>query len=372
MARLMTEDGASNGARQPSSSPRHAASIRIEAVSRQFGQAIALDGINLEIKAGEFFTLLGPSGCGKTTLLRLLAGLEAPDAGTIELGGVSMAAIPAYQRSVNTVFQSYALFPHRNVRGNIAFGLEMRGQNAAAISEKIQAVSALIGIESLLERGVNQLSGGQRQRVALARALVNEPDVLLLDEPLSALDAGLRARLQVDLKRLQQQLGMTFVFVTHDQTEAMVMSDRIAVLEHGRVAQVGTPREIYEQPADHFVAQFMGHDNLLDITARDDHGVETTLGRFDGITASGDQLLLRPEALGINPATDRIGPRFNATVEECFYRGGITEYRLDCAGQRLIVLTTSHHTKQYSPGDTVTVGIDPASVSVLRRRGRDD
>lgn len=351
---------------------RHAASIHIQAVHRRFGQAVALNGIELKIEAGEFFTLLGPSGCGKTTLLRLLAGLEIPDSGDIALGGVSMAGVPAHQRSVNTVFQSYALFPHRNVRGNIAFGLEMRGQTKTHIEQKIGEVAELIGIESLLERGINQLSGGQRQRVALARALVNEPDVLLLDEPLSALDAGLRARLQVELKRLQRQLGMTFVFVTHDQNEAMVMSDRMAVLAHGQVAQMGTPRAIYEQPADRFVAQFMGHENLLDITARDAQGVDTVLGRFDGVVAAGEQLLVRPEAMQLNPSPAVRGPRFTAQIDDCFYRGGTTEYRLVCGDQRLVAVTTSHSLGAQHLGDAVEVVVDPAGIAVLGQSERDD
>ncbi|MDR9413646.1 MAG: ABC transporter ATP-binding protein [Spiribacter sp.] len=359
--------GASTRPETEAQPARAASSIRIEGLSKSFDGAVsALSDITLEINPGEFFTLLGPSGCGKTTLLRLLAGLESPDAGTIHIGDQPMAGVPAHRRSVNTVFQSYALFPHRNVRRNIAFGLQMRGTDAAEMDRRVEAMAALIGIESLLERGVHQLSGGQRQRVALARALVNEPDVLLLDEPLSALDAGLRGRLQVELKRLQDQLGMTFVFVTHDQEEAMVMSDRMAVLDGGEIAQVGTPQAIYEQPSDLFVARFMGHENLLPITHQDGEGIETALGRIEGVFTAGSHLLLRPEALKLHATPQAARPHFEAQVIECLYRGPVTDYRLRCGEAQIAVRCGNEGQRRPGVGETVQVEVAPAGTATLQ------
>ncbi|MDR9489626.1 MAG: ABC transporter ATP-binding protein [Spiribacter sp.] len=362
---LFTSDFDLASANQPAADTRRASSIHVENLHRSFGADVALDGISLTVNPGEFFTLLGPSGCGKTTLLRLLAGLDEPDTGRIEMGGAAMAGVPPHQRSVNTVFQSYALFPHRDVRGNIAFGLEMRSWSASRVEGKINEIAGLIGIFDLLDRRVDQLSGGQRQRVALARALVNEPDVLLLDEPLSALDAGLRSRLQVELKRLQRQLGMTFVFVTHDQEEAMVMSDRIAVFNQGRVIQIGTPQEIYEQPHEQFVAQFMGHQNFVPITGRDEFGIDTLLGHFAGQFNPGDLLLLRPEALRLNTSSHESCHSFMANVDECLYRGGLTEYRLISGGLSLVAMAANQGGASYQPGERVEVTVSPSGMATL-------
>jgi spermidine/putrescine transport system ATP-binding protein len=237
-------------------------------VTKTFGQGAgkitALDDVSVDIRKNEFFTLLGPSGCGKTTLLRLIAGFELPDGGQILLDGQEIGHLPPYKRPVNTVFQSYALFPHMSVARNIGFGLEMQGHPKAEIKEAVDRMLALVQMEHLADRRTDQLSGGQQQRVALARALAPRPKVLLLDEPLSALDLKLRKEMQIELKRLQSETGITFVFVTHDQEEALTMSDRIAVMQAGAILQVGAPKEIYNNPARRFVADFIGDINILD------------------------------------------------------------------------------------------------------------
>ena len=247
--------------------------IEIESVTKRFGGFTAVDDVSLGVCAGEFLTLLGPSGCGKTTLLRLLSGFETPDAGTIRIAGRDETHLAPYRRNVNQVFQSYALFPHLSARDNIAFGLRMRKTPKDETRRRVAEAVELVALRGFEERMPHQLSGGQRQRVALARALVPNPAVLLLDEPLSALDAKLRKQMQVELKRLQKRLGMTFVFVTHDQEEALTMSDRIAVMDRGRIVQLGTPAEIYHRPGDAFVADFVGEANLLRVE---------WLGREDG------------------------------------------------------------------------------------------
>lgn len=350
----------------PAGSPRTESAIRVDAATKSFERGVkAVDAVDLDVGAGEFFTLLGPSGCGKTTLLRLLAGLEQPDSGRITIGGQVMDGVPPHRRSVNTVFQSYALFPHRNVRRNIGFGLEMQGVDRAAVAARTHRIAELIGIDALLDREVAQLSGGQRQRVALARALINEPDVLLLDEPLSALDADLRGRLQLELKRLQRQLGMTFVFVTHDQEEAMVMSDRMAVLNAGRIAQVGTPDAVYESPSALFVARFMGHENLVPIHGRDGDGVDTPLGRLEGHFGDGDHLLLRPETIRLDDEADTAPNRLEAIVEERLYRGETTEYRLFCDGLRLLASCANRGQPGYRVGERIRIGVSSRGTATV-------
>src|SRR6201994_2191873 len=239
--------------------------VRLEALEKRFEDVVAVDAIDLEIASGEFFSLLGPAGCGKTTTLRLIAGFERPTAGDICLDGVSLAAVPPDRRNVNTVFQSYALFPHLNVLDNVAFGMRYQKVKKAERERRAKEALALVELGDYAKRRPHQLSGGQQQRVALARALVLRPSVLLLDEPLGALDAKIRRALRVELKALQEEVGTTFIFVTHDQEEALSMSDRIAVMHEGRVDQVGTPREIYETPATLFVADFLGVANVMDV-----------------------------------------------------------------------------------------------------------
>ena len=237
--------------------------LRLRSVSKNYGSVVAVAGVDLLVNEGEFFTLLGPSGSGKTTLLRLIAGFERPDAGRIELGGRDITSVPPHLRDTNTVFQDYALFPHMSVADNIGYGLRVKGVSRQAREKRVQRALAMVRLAGLGHRRPNQLSGGQRQRVALARAVVNEPEVLLLDEPLGALDLKLRQEMQIELKQIQQRVGISFVYVTHDQEEALTMSDRLAVMANGQIEQIGSPVEVYERPATEFVAGFIGISNVL-------------------------------------------------------------------------------------------------------------
>jgi putrescine transport system ATP-binding protein len=237
--------------------------VRFEGVAKRFGEVVAVDGVSLEIAEGEFFALLGPSGCGKTTLMRILAGLETPDTGRILLNGQDIASLPPHRRPSSMMFQTYALFPHLNVEQNVGFGLKQQGWDRARAAVRVDEMLRLVRLEGLNRRKPGQLSGGQKQRVALARALAVQPKILLLDEPLAALDRRLREDTQLELKAIQRQLGMTFMIVTHDQDEAMVVADRIAVMREGAVAQIGPPREVYERPASRYVAEFLGEANLF-------------------------------------------------------------------------------------------------------------
>ncbi|TFH88014.1 ABC transporter ATP-binding protein [Billgrantia azerbaijanica] len=348
-------------------STREASAIAMQGLHKRFGRdTVALAGVDLAIRAGEFFTLLGPSGCGKTTLLRILAGLEEADDGRLLIGGRDVTDVPPHRRSVNTVFQSYALFPHLSVRENLDFGLKMRGVAPAERKARVARIAEFIQLGDLVERRVDQLSGGQRQRIALARALVCEPDVLLLDEPLSALDAGLRSQLQVELLRVQKRLGMTFVFVTHDQDEAMVMSDRIAVLNGGLIQQVGPPREVYEHPVNAFVARFMGHDNLYPVTGRCGDRLTTPLGELTAEAAgSGALLLIRPETLDLLPGDGAGTNHLPARVVERLYRGSHAEYRL-AVGESTLQATVNNRGRHLPEvGDRVTVTVAPEDLVTL-------
>src|SRR4051794_37666863 len=261
--------------------------IRLVGVRKLYGDVVAVDGVDLDIRRGEFFTLLGPSGSGKTTCLRMIAGFERPDAGSIELAGDDVSRLPPAERDVNTVFQDYALFPHMSVGENVAYGLKVKKVAKAERAKRVEEALAMVRLDGYGDRRPSQLSGGQRQRVALARALVNRPRVLLLDEPLGALDLKLRQQLQVELKRIQQEVGITFVYVTHDQDEALTMSDRIAVMDGGHVLQVGSPRDVYEEPGSRFVAGFVGVSNLLElpVEAVTDGVARLTLGPRDEVSA---------------------------------------------------------------------------------------
>jgi spermidine/putrescine transport system ATP-binding protein len=298
-------------------------SVKIIAVHKRFGGVQALEDVNLTIKSGEFLTLLGPSGCGKTTLLRILAGLEQPDRGEIRLGDRNITAQRASERPVNTVFQNYALFPHLDVRENVAFGLRSRKVPAAEIKSRVDRVLELVRLESLGARRPSELSGGQQQRVALARALVNEPQVLLLDEPMSALDATLRSALQLELHALHERLGGTFVLVTHDQDEALSVSDQIAVMHAGRIVQSGAPREIYQQPATRYVASFLGQANFIAARRCDDGRAETEFGLLvtsQPLASATATLCIRPEEI-VFPATAGAPNQFAGEVEQVVFRG---------------------------------------------------
>lgn len=312
--------------------------LRVEGLSKSFGPVQALERIRLEVPRGEFAALLGPSGCGKTTLLRILAGLESPDEGQVLLGGRPLHTLPAHRRPINTVFQNYALFPHLTVYENIAFGLRARGLPADQLGDRVARGLALVHLEEQTNRLPHQLSGGQKQRVALARALVNEPLLLLLDEPLSALDARLRAEMQLELRQLQQRLGTTFLLVTHDQAEAMSVADRIFVMEEGRIAQSGTPAEVYEKPRTRFVAQFLGSANLIEARRNGlDQVVDTALGPLtlrQPPPWSAGTLSIRPERIEVcaqAPACNGLA----ATVCDWVYRGDHCEVLVEPGPLRL-------------------------------------
>lgn len=307
--------------------------VRLRALRKEFPgtpPVVAVDGVDLDIAAGEFFSMLGPSGSGKTTVLRMIAGFEEPTSGTVELGGTDVTATPPFRRDVNTVFQDYALFPHMSVRDNVEYGLRAAKVPAAEARKRAAEALEQVRLGDHGARRPSQLSGGQRQRVALARALVNRPKVLLLDEPLGALDLKLREEMQVELKAIQRDVGITFLFVTHDQEEALTLSDRIAVFNAGRIEQVGTAREVYEQPASAFVAAFVGTSNLLSGSA-----ARAVVGR-DGSFG------IRPEKIGLGlPGTgsDTDGLRAPGTIAEVVYAGPLTRYVVDLdAGGRLVVI----------------------------------
>ena len=314
----------------------HAPAIAVRGVTKRFGDVTAVDAVSVEVAPGEFFSLLGPSGSGKTTMLRMIAGFELPTSGTILLDGVDVTRRPPFDRDVNTVFQDYALFPHMSVAQNVEYGLKVRRVPRTQRRARVEEALATVRLVGFGDRKPNQLSGGQRQRVALARALVNCPAVLLLDEPLGALDLKLREEMQVELKQIQREVGITFVFVTHDQGEALTMSNRIAVFNQGRIEQVGGPAEIYEQPATEFVAGFVGTSNVLAGPA----AVEI-LGVDGAFT-------IRPEKIRLAPADATSGPEdvvASGTVRDVQYLGSDTRYRVALdAGPLLIVEAQNQHT----------------------------
>jgi len=311
-------------------SDTHSPAVAFRNVSRHFGEVRAADDVSFEIEDGEFFALLGPSGSGKTTCLRLIAGFEQPTSGDIRIHGKPMGGVPPYERDVNTVFQDYALFPHMTVGENVAYGPMIRGVPKAERAAQASKMLEMVALGGLAERRPSQLSGGQRQRVALARALINQPSVLLLDEPLGALDLKLREQMQVELKAIQRQVGITFIYVTHDQGEALSMSDRIAVFNKGRIEQIGSPTEVYEHPATAFVAGFVGVSNLLDGAAA------------AAITGFAEPFSIRPEKIVMLPAGSGVGAESLAadgTIDSVLYLGSSTRYNIALArGGELTVI----------------------------------
>ena len=334
----------SQAAQAPSSAP----AIQLDGVTKRFGPMVAVNGIDLTVAKGEFFSLLGASGCGKTTLLRLIAGLEYADEGRILIDGRDMAAVPAYRRPVNTVFQSYALFPHMTVAANIAFGLRQENLPRPEIEARISEGLRMVALEGMERRRPHELSGGQRQRVALCRALVKRPKILLLDEPMAALDRRLREQTRFELMNIQHRLGITFVMVTHDQEEAMGMSHRIAVMNHGRIVQVDSPRKLYEQPVDRFVAGFVGDANFLSATVVSSSGQRLALKTDDGLPLSMNgpgglaggtavTLMLRPERIQLGAARANAANAVQGTVENVAYLGGSSIVQVSLTSGKTIV-----------------------------------
>ncbi len=348
-------------------------------ITRQFGTVKAVDHINLGIRRGEFFSLLGPSGCGKTTTLRLIAGFEEPDNGQVFINGEDVSVLPPFKRKVNTVFQRYALFPHLDVFENIAFGLRRSGTPDDVIEKKVRESLDLVRLSNMERRHVQSLSGGQQQRVALARALVNEPEVLLLDEPMAALDQKLRREMQFELKRIQKTTGITFILVTHDQEEALTMSDSVAVLNTGHVEQLGTPRDIYDQPSSRFVAEFMGTSNFLPVRVSCVKNGRTTVklsdleflvpSRHDLQEGCAAEISIRPERLRLTREADASGNSMPGRVTDAVFMGACTRFTVEVDGKR--TLTAEHqnlaHTPypDFTPGDQVWVNWGHSSATLL-------
>jgi spermidine/putrescine transport system ATP-binding protein len=361
-------------------SPNGTPVISVDHVGKRYGDFIAVHDATFDIGRGEFFSMLGPSGCGKTTLLRMIAGFEDVTSGVLRLDGKDVAGVPPYRRPVNTVFQNYALFPHLSVFDNVAFGPRIRNQGAADVDRRVKEMLDVVRLGDFAQRKPSQLSGGQRQRVALARALVNDPSALLLDEPLSALDLALRRQMQLELKRIQRDVGITFVFVTHDQEEALTMSDRIAVMSKGRLEQVGTPEEIYEEPATAFVARFIGSANLIPVTVEQTSNGRATLslpgGRRGEVSTNGRSfaagstalLMIRPERLEV--AAEEPGPGllgFPVTCTDMVFQGPVLRCALrDPAGGELVdYLEASRQRPGVKPGASLWVSWEPGAARLL-------
>jgi spermidine/putrescine transport system ATP-binding protein len=344
--------------------------VRIEGVTKRFQDVTAVDDLTLDIEAGKFYALLGPSGCGKTTTLRMIGGFEEPTEGTIYLGDRAVTGLPPHKRDVNTVFQSYALFPHLTVFENVAFGLRRKGVKKGDLGKQVDEMLRIVGLQGYGGRKPRQLSGGQQQRVALARALVNRPRVLLLDEPLGALDLKLRKEMQLELKRIQHEVGITFVHVTHDQEEAMTMADRIVIMNSGHIEQLGTPSELYESPRTGFVAGFLGVSNLLEGTAVAENRVKLS----DGTEVQCPREVLGGRAgtvrIGVRPEKLRIGAgaenSLSGTVTESAYIGVSTQYIIETpAGPVTVYVQNDRPGGQIATGERLTLSWSPDSTFVV-------
>lgn len=340
-------------------------SVELKGISKTYGDTVVLKNIDMDLEKGKFYTLLGPSGCGKTTLLRIIAGFTQPNSGTVVLDGNDVTQVSANRRKVNTVFQDYALFPHMNVYENIAFGMTLRKEKKATIDQKVKEMLRLVQLEGFENRQISELSGGQKQRVSIARALINEPEVLLLDEPLSALDLKLRTDMQYELRELQQRLGITFVFVTHDQEEALAMSDWIFVMNKGLVVQSGTPKDIYDEPINHYVADFIGDSNIIDATMIDDYVVEFVGHQFecnDGGIPSGErvEVVIRPEDIAITTPEEG---QLVADVDTQLFRGVFNEViAYDKQGNEWMI----HTTQFIEEGSEIGLSFGPTDIHVMR------
>lgn len=340
--------------------------IEVKGVSKFFGEKTALDNINLSIKKGEFVTILGPSGCGKTTLLRLIAGFQTASEGVIRIAGEEITQTPPHKRPVNTVFQKYALFPHLNVYDNIAFGLKLKKMPKDTVLKKVKAALKMVGMTDYEYRDVNSLSGGQQQRVAIARAIVNEPEVLLLDEPLAALDLKMRKDMQMELKEMHKTLGITFVYVTHDQEEALTLSDTIVVMSEGRIQQIGTPTDIYNEPINSFVADFIGESNILNGVMVKDKLVHFCDRDFECVDEGFGEntpvdVVIRPEDLYIFPVSDMA--QLRGTVQSCIFKGVHYEMVVLCHGYEFVV--QDYHA--FEAGTEVGMLVTPFDIHIMKK-----
>lgn len=342
--------------------------IEVRNVSKYFDDKTALDDVSLSISKGEFVTILGPSGCGKTTLLRLIAGFQTASEGMILINGKEMTRTPPHKRPVNTVFQKYALFPHLNVYDNIAFGLKLKKMPKAEIMRKVQAALKMVGMTDYEYRDVNSLSGGQQQRVAIARAIVNEPEVLLLDEPLAALDLKMRKDMQMELKEMHKRLGITFVYVTHDQEEALTLSDTIVVMSEGRIQQIGTPTDIYNEPVNSFVADFIGESNILNGTMVKDRLVSFCGRDFECVDEGFGEnvpvdVVVRPEDLYIFPVSEKAKAQLRGVVQSCIFKGVHYEMAVLCDGYEFMV--QDYHA--FGAGMEVGLRVKPFDIHIMKK-----